>query len=607
VHSEGAKRVAIVSNEPASHKASAFPPGTEIFHRDELDRVQKEMRELAGTTVIVFDQPCAAELRRRRKRGTAEDPDLRVVINERVCEGCGDCGIQSNCIAIEPMETSLGRKRRINQSACNKDVSCLGGLCPSFVTVRGGTPRKANQGTQEMAPSDDRLHTLPPILPPTTREDYSMLVAGIGGTGVVTIGALVGMAAHLEGRSATILDNTGASQKNGSVMSHIQIGADSVQRRAPRLPRLGADLLIGCDIVVSSTVDALDTIAPGITNAVVNEHVAPTAAFATQPSLDFSSRRMRDDIESRIGDSESAFVNATQIATKLMGDAIATNLFLTGYALQRGWIPLGSASIDRAIELNGVAVAMNRQALAWGRLFALDPDAVFSQIRRDAEILDIDAAEESADAITQHRSSILTQYQSAKYARRYEDLVARVRLAEQKHIEVGSAFEKAVARSYFKLLAYKDEYEVARLYSDGQFARDLAAQFEGSVRVSLELAPPLFARRDKLSGRLKKRSFGPWIFPVLRGLARLKFLRGTPVDIFGYTAHRRMERRLIGEYEATVEELIGILTPANHSRVVEIAALPSQILGFDQVKENALAEVEERKSKLLEELRSATS
>jgi indolepyruvate ferredoxin oxidoreductase len=316
---------------------------------------------------------------------------------------------------------------------------------------------------------------------------------------------------------------------------------------------------------------------------------------------------MRDDIESRIGDSESVFVNATQIATGLMGDAIATNLFLTGYALQRGWIPLGSDSIDRAIELNGVAVPMNRQALAWGRLFALDPDAVLSQVPRDTQAIASDAVEESIDAIVQHRSSILTQYQSPRYARRYQDLVARVRLAEQEHVEGSSELTKAVARSYFKLLAYKDEYEVARLYSDGQMERDLEAQFEGDLHVSLELAPPLFARRDKQTGRLKKHSFGPWIFPVLRHLASFKFLRGTPADIFGYSAHRQMERRLIREYEETVEELIGLLTPAHHSRAIEVAALPTQILGFDQVKEAALAEVEERKAKLLEELRNTTS
>lgn len=596
VHSEGVRRVAILSDDPSRHRSASFPPGTEIAERSQLDRVQREMRDSPGVSVIVYDQACAAELRRRRMRGEVEDPDLRVFINERICEGCGDCGVQSNCIAIDPVETPFGRKRRINQSSCNKDRSCLAGLCPSFVTLRGARPRRSSDesGVQSTFLAEERSEALPPIPPSDLSASCSILVAGIGGTGVVTIGALLGMAAHLEGRGCSVLAVAGASQKNGSVMSHIHILGGPEQIRAARIPRTGADLLIGCDIVVASSTEVLDRISPGNTRAVVNEHVAPTSAFALDPDLDLRATGMRRSLEELLGNSESAFFEATQIASALMGDTIATNLFLTGYALQRGWVPLQPASIERSIELNGVAVDMNKRALAWGRLAAVDRDAVWSLAQPAA----------TGDVFANSRSEILRAYQNAAYARRYEALVERVRNAERDRAPGQSELGEAVARSYFKLLAYKDEYEVARLYSDGDFRRALDEEFEGDVRIALKLAPPLWSQRRGRRGRPEKYSLGPWFFPVLRLLARLKSLRGTPFDLFGCTAHRRLERGLIGEFESVVEELIDRLTPESHSLSVEIASLPERIRGFGEVKERAILEAEGRKSELLERLRA---
>jgi indolepyruvate ferredoxin oxidoreductase len=609
VHSEGAKKVAVVADEMSRHEIASFPPGTEIADRSQLDRIQREMREVEGVTVIVYDQACAAETRRWRKKGLVEDPDLRVFINERVCEGCGDCGVQSNCIAIEPVETALGRKRVINQSSCNKDISCLAGLCPSFVTLQGATPRSL--GGQDARPSqasgEEKLSALPPIAPVDISRPCSILVTGIGGTGVVTIGALLGMAAHLEGRGCSVLDLTGASQKNGSVMSHIRLAAGSEQNRPARIPRRGTDVLIGCDIVVSSSREALDTLVKGVTKAVVNQHVAPTSAFATNPNLDLSPEGMKRSLQERIGDSESDFLEATRIATALTGDGIATNLFLTGFALQRGWIPLGLDSIERAIELNGVAVEMNKQALAWGRLAAVDQAAVSECVASAGPRSEAAGAPESLETLMRRHTEILSDYQNREYARRYEALVDEVRGAERDRADGRVGLAEAVARSYFKLLTYKDEYEVARLYCDGQFREDLEAHFEGPIRVSLRLAPPLWSRRDGHTGRLEKRSFGPWIFSVLPLLARLKFLRGTFFDIFGHTSHRRTERRLIRDFEGTVRTLLESLTPETHDLAVEIAALPESIRGFDQVKELAVLEFQQRESELMAKLRSESS
>ena len=372
LHAEGAKRIAVLSNDIDKYPRGVFPPGVEVYHRDRLDHVQKQMREIKGVTAIVYDQTCAAEARRLRKRGEFPEPDRRIVINELVCEGCGDCSVQSNCISVEPVETEFGRKRRINQSSCNKDFSCVKGLCPSFVSVHGGQLRKVEQKAADLG-ADDPFADLPMPATPDVTRPYNVLVTGIGGSGVITVGALIGMAAHLEGKGCSVLDVTGLAQKNGPVTSHIRVANDPERLYSTRLSQGSADLVIGSDIVVTTGPDALSKMAPGRTTAVVNSHVAPTAAFASNPDLDLSSKGMEDAIRRHAGDADCHFPAATTLATAVMGDAIATNLFLVGYAFQTGRLPVGYGAMMRVIELNGRAIDMNKLAFEWGRLAAHAP------------------------------------------------------------------------------------------------------------------------------------------------------------------------------------------------------------------------------------------
>jgi indolepyruvate ferredoxin oxidoreductase len=604
---EGVKRIAVVSDDPERYPA-AFPRGVSVHHRDEIDRVQRSLRDVPGVSALVYDQTCAAEARRLRKRGAFPDPDRRIVINEAVCEGCGDCSVQSNCISIEPVETDLGRKRRINQSSCNKDYSCIKGYCPSFVQVIGGSLRKAEPVAADTG--DDAIFTeLPPPTLPDLDRPFDMLVAGIGGTGVITIGALVGMAAHLEGKGCSVLDVTGLSQKNGPVTSHVRVAARPDALHATRIAAGRADLVLGCDIVVTTGAEALGSMGHGHTTAVVNSHVAPTAEFASDPDLDFSSRGMEATIRGAAGDA-SHFLPATQLATALLGDAIATNLFLVGYAFQRGRLPVGLGALERALELNGRAVAMNKRAFAWGRLYAHDPKAV-ERAARPGLRAEVAAAEDPGlDALVARRVELLTAYQNRSYAARYRERVERVVAREGELVPGSTALAEAVARYYAKLLAYKDEYEVARLYSDGSFRRQLEREFEGGYRVEWLPAPPhlpvidrLVNRRDPDTGRAKKWTLGPWSFRLLALLARFKFLRGTPFDAFGMAEHRRLERRLIEEYEHLIDEILAGLGPESLELAVELASLPEHVRGFDLVKEEQLANARAKQSELLEAFR----
>ena len=597
---EGVGTVEVVSDDVSKYPRGAIPAGVGVHARRELDRVQRRLREVPGVTALVYDQVCAAEARRLRKRGEWADPDRRILINERVCEGCGDCNVQSNCISVEPLETEFGRKRTINQSSCNKDYACVDGYCPSFVSVIGGTLRKQGQGLDQGG--DELFRELPDPVRADTETPYNVLVTGIGGTGVVTVGALLGMAAHLEGRGVSALDVTGLAQKNGPVTSHIRVADDPEALHATRIARGAADLVLGCDIVVTAGPECLALMSPERSTAVVSDRVAPTGDFASAPDLDLSSAGMADAIGSAVGSEQLELVPAARLATALLGDSIAANLFLVGYALQRGRIPVSLGALERAIELNGRSVEMNRRALAWGRLFAHDPEAV----RRSVAPASSEAVSQSApvlEELVERRVSFLTDYQNAAYASRYREFVARVSEAER---ELGSGFgalSEAVAQYHFKLMAYKDEYEVARLYTDGVFRQAVEREFEGDFKLRLHLAPQLFFPRDADTGRVRKITVGGWAFRAFSLLARLRFLRGTPFDVFGYMRQRRLERRLVGEYEATLLELLAGLSADNHALAVEIARIPEYVRGFDRVKDEQLAAAREKQAGLLAEFR----
>ena len=597
VEAEGAKKIIVVTDEPDKYPMNAgFAHGVTIRHRDDLDAVQKELRDIPGLTVLVYDQTCAAEKRRRRKRGTFPDPAKRVFINDAVCEGCGDCSDKSNCVSVKPLETELGRKRTIDQSNCNKDFSCLNGFCPSFVSINGGTPAKAKR-PQLAVVQKDPFESLPlPTLRPLS-EAYGILVTGIGGTGVITVGALIGMAAHLEGRGCTVLDFTGLAQKNGAVMSHIRLAPKPEDLHAVRIAAGGANLVLGCDMVVAAAPAALSRIEPGVTQAVINGYMQPVAAFVMNGDMDLGAEGMMKSIRDAAGDSATTFVDGTGLATAILGDSIATNLFMLGYAWQKGLVPLSFEAINRAIELNGVAVETSKRTFAWGRLAAHDLAAVQAAAKPTLRIEKPVAR--TLSEIVSKRVELLTAYQDKAYAQRYQAFVDRVATVEKGRAPGRSGLAEAVAKSLYKLMAYKDEYEVARLYTDGDFLKKLGTQFEGDYKLSFHLAPPLFSDRDPETGQLKKREYGAWILPAFRFLASLKKLRGTRLDVFGYTEERKMERRLIGEYEATVDSVLATLDQNNHAMAVQIAGVPETMRGFGHVKDKNVKAAKEREASLL--------
>jgi len=587
IAAEGVTPIVVVTDEPDKYPhGTNWAPGVTVRHRDELDAVQRELRETQGVSALIYDQTCASEKRRRRKRNEYPDPAKRAVINERVCEGCGDCSAKSNCLSVEPLETELGRKRTINQSSCNKDFSCVKGFCPSFVTVEGGRLRKGKSGavsTNESFPLGEP--TLPQLQTP-----YGILVTGIGGTGVITIGQIVGMAAHLEGKGVSVLDMSGLAQKYGAVMSHVQVAEKPEGLHASRLDTGGASLVIGCDLVVAASTDAIAKMASSQTRALVNASVTPTAEFVKNPNWQLPGSDLLHDI--REASKEVDFVAATEIANALMGDTIATNMFMLGYAYQKGWVPLAAASLERAIELNGVAVDFNRQSFVWGRRAAVDLERV-RRIARPAEVVAIgEHFSRNLDELLERRVKMLTDYQNADYAAKYKNLVDRVRSVDVKLAE-------AVARNYAKLLAYKDEYEVARLHADGEFERKIDAMFEGDYRVVYHLAPPLLARKDPLTGEPRKIEFGPWVLPLFKVLKSLRGLRGTALDVFGYTGERRTERALIAEYEETVGRVLAGLTPHNHAIALELLSLPEEIRGFGHIKMASVVAARKKRDALL--------
>ncbi|MDH4181112.1 MAG: indolepyruvate ferredoxin oxidoreductase family protein, partial [Betaproteobacteria bacterium] len=575
---EGVARIVVVSDEPAKYPSGYFAGDVAIRHRDELDQVQRELRAVAGTTILLYDQTCAAEKRRRRKRGKFPDPAKRVFVNELVCEGCGDCGVQSNCVSVAPLETEFGRKRTIDQSSCNKDYSCLKGFCPSFVTVEGGRLRKPPK-----AEAAD-FSALPAPALPSCEAPYGVLVTGIGGTGVVTIGALLGMAAHLEGKGCSVLDMTGLAQKNGAVVSHVRIARSPEQLHATRIAAGEADFVLACDILTSVNIEALAKMRKGHTRALVNTALVMPASFTREPDLAFPRGSMEQEIADAVGPGDAEFLDATKLATGLMGDSIATNLFMVGFAYQRGRLPVSEAAIVKAIELNGTAIEANTRSFQWGRLAAVDPQRV-AQAAIAKELPDSQRLSATLDEVVARRVAFLTDYQDAAYAQRYARLVARVRERERALLPGETALADAVARAYFKLLAVKDEYEVARLYAQTDFAQRVAAQFEGDFALRFHLAPPLLAGPDPATGVPRKREYGPWMMKAFGVLAKLRRFRGTALDVFGRTGERRRERALIGDYETLVDELLAKVAPSNIALATELARLPLEFRGFGHVKE----------------------
>ncbi|HEX4327898.1 MAG TPA: indolepyruvate ferredoxin oxidoreductase family protein [Burkholderiales bacterium] len=605
VAAEGVTRIVVVSDEPEKYDGAAagtLATGTTVHHRRDMDAIQRELAATAGTTILIYDQTCAAEKRRRRKKNTFPDPPKRVVINEAVCEGCGDCGKVSNCTSVMPLETEFGRKRTIDQSSCNKDYSCVNGFCPSFVTVEGGQLKKSKTGVTAKGAADANLALfadLPqPVLPLLGESPYGILITGIGGTGVITVGALLGMAAHLEGKGVSVLDMTGMSQKNGSVMSHVRIAPTPADIRAVRLASGEADAVLGCDLMTSASADALSKMQLGRARAVINTNEVPVGGFAQNPDWQYPGEAMEGLIEEAVGRDGVWFLDATRIATALMGDSIATNLFMLGYAWQRGLVPLSEAAILRAIELNGVAIASNQQSFMWGRRAAHDLEKV-TRIATPSQAISIThLLPPSLDKVIERRVAYLTDYQDADYAERYRALVARVRDTESS-LDAGHKLAEAVAKNYFTLLAYKDEYEVARLYTDGNFLKKVASQFEGDYKLKFHLAPPVMNPPDPVTGKAKKSQFGPWMMPAFGVLKRFKFLRGSLLDPFGHTAERRAERALIAEYEQTIEGLLVDLNAKNLPLAAEIAALPATIRGFGHIKDAAMKKAAAKRAELL--------
>jgi indolepyruvate ferredoxin oxidoreductase len=590
VHAEGVTRIAVVTDDPSKYPPDAgWAKGVTIHHRSGLQKVQEELRDIPGVTVLVYDQTCAAEKRRRRKRKQFPDPPKRLVINDLVCEGCGDCGVKSNCVSLVPLETEFGRKRAIDQSSCNKDYSCNNGFCPSFVTVHGGSLRKA--GT--VKPNIELFPALvEPDLPSLEAGVYSIIVTGVGGTGVVTIGAILGMAAHLEGKGCGILDMAGLAQKGGSVWSHLRFGKSPAAIKAIRIAAGGADAVLGCDLVVAASRKTLATTRKGVTRMLVNTHEVMTGEFTRHPDLKFPSPELRAGITDAVGSDCVEFVDATRYALNLFGDTIAGNMFMLGYAYQRGLIPISSEAIDAAIELNGAGVQLNKEAFLWGRRAALSPSSaerVLVAAKPMRESLQIST---SLDELIERKVTFLSEYQNAAYGKRYRTLVNRVREWERIVMPRQDAVTRAVANGYFKLLAYKDEYEVARLHSSPEFVESLKQQFEGDFRIAFNLAPPGLTGRDELTGEPRKKEYGAWILPVFRTLAKLKVLRGTPLDVFGYTAERRMERGLIIRYEQTVDEIIRHGTACNYQAVVRAASMVEKIRGYGHVKERNFKSVD---------------
>jgi indolepyruvate ferredoxin oxidoreductase len=600
VMAEGAKQIAVVTDAPEKYRAMAdWPAQVAVHPREDLDPVQRDLAAVPGTTILVYDQTCAAEKRRRRKRHEFPDPDKRVFINDLVCEGCGDCGVASNCVSVQPLETEFGRKRAIDQSSCNKDFSCLNGFCPAMVTVHGAKPKVA--GMQPAA--EDDFPTLPrPEIPALGDRPFSILIAGVGGTGVVTIGAFLAMAAHLEGKSCGSTDMAGLAQKGGAVHSHIKIAAKPEQIHAIGIAAGGADLVFGCDLVVSGSAKVLAAIRPGETGVVINNAETYPGDFTRDPDFTLPVATVKQAIEKAAG-GRAAFCDATTLATALVGTSVAANIFLVGFAWQRGLLPLSEEALLRAIEIVGESVAMNKRAFLWGRREAAAHERVATLLRPSMARNSSRFISTSFAELFARRQTFLAAYQNAAYAETYAQAVKRIADAEQRVAQGETRLATAVAKSLFKLMAVKDEYEVARLYSDGTFMQNIAAAFDGTTQITFHLAPPIFARKR---GPAPKWTFGPWMMGLFKILAPLKVLRGTPLDLFGWSQERRMERKLRTDFERLLDEIVVKLAPENYECAIALASLPDKIRGFGHVKLQTIEKTKVDEAALLARFRDET-
>lgn len=602
VASENVTKIVVMSDDLEKYKSGSwdFAKNVEFRPRSEIMTVQKELREVKGVSILIYDQTCAAEKRRRRKRGLMEDPKKRVVINEAVCEGCGDCGKVSNCVSIMPVETEFGRKRQIDQSSCNKDYSCLNGFCPSFVTIEGVDLKKRPKGASKVA-TNEMIKALPePQKHDLETGNWSILLTGIGGTGVVTIGALLAMAAHLEGKGGATMDQIGLAQKGGAVKTYMRFADKPEKIYTAKIGVAQADVIIGADIVVASSSDVLSTMKEGETLCVLNTDVTQPGQFTKIPDLQIPEHEMMSIISECAGPDKIKTVDATTLATRLLGDSIATNLFMVGYTYQQGGIPLSEEAILKAIELNNVAVEMNKQAFYWGRLAAHDHDAVEKQIPIQEST---PVKEQRLDDLIKHRVSFLTQYQNKAYADRYLEFVNKIGDQDQ---DKQQRLTRAVAFSLAKLMSYKDEYEVARLFSQTGFKDKIDQQFESGYKMKFHMAPPLLAPRDKETGHLKKIEIGGWLLPTFKYLSKLKGLRGTKFDIFGYSQERKTERQLIEDYKQMLEKALPHLNESTYETVLELAKLPEKMRGFGHIKEANIKQAKEQENDLFDRLLQAT-
>ncbi|MCO5064921.1 MAG: indolepyruvate ferredoxin oxidoreductase family protein [Rhizobiaceae bacterium] len=592
VRAEGVERIAVVTDEPEKYRV-AFPSGATVHHRDEMDAVQRELREVPGVSVLIYDQTCAAEKRRRRKRGAFPDPDRRVIINELVCEGCGDCSVQSNCVSVQPVETEFGRKRRIDQSSCNKDFSCVNGFCPSFVTVHGPKLRKASGAAGGFDPLDGV-----PAAPLFALDSagWASIIDGVGGTGVVTLGAILGMAAHLEGKGCGMIDMAGLAQKGGAVFSHVRIARTPADIRSIRVSAGKADVVLGCDLVVSGARKVLAAVREGHTLFIANTAEVMPGEFTRSPDFSLPVERLKKSIRHAAGEN-AVFFDATRAANVLFGNAIGANMLILGMAAQRGGLPVSVDAIERAIELNGEAVAMNISAFRWGRRAAHDPDFVRGLIAGQGARLNPPAS--SLDEIVKLRAEFLAGYQNAAYAERYRRAVERIRRAAEEIGASSSALAEAVARNLFKAMAIKDEYEVARLYTGAEFRRQLGAEFESFDRLEFHLAPPILGRRNAAGIPVKSR-FGPWMMKGFAMMAALKGLRGRWFDPFGHTEERKQERAFLKQYEADLEMIARELTEERLEAAVGLASIPSIVRGYGHVKARNLGAALEERQRLLQ-------
>ncbi len=591
LHAEGVRNIVVVSPEPTAHRRDLFPRGVDFRHRDDLDAIQRELREIPGVTALIYDHACATETRRKRKRGLLPAPDTRLLINEAVCEGCGDCGAQSNCLAIHPADTEFGRKRRIDQGACNSDLSCLEGFCPSFVSVTGARVRRTSVPVEPFA---ERLAALEQPLPLPLSGVHGLLIAGVGGTGVVTVGALVAMAAHLEGKGVSVLDFTGFAQKGGSVLSYVRVARSPPEIHPVRIDHGAADAVIACDLLVATDPRALAVLGRERTRVLANSFETPGGDFVLSPDADMAIPERIARLRDAVGATRVGVLDATRLAERLCGDGVLANVLMLGCAWQLGMVPVSGEALDRAITLNGTAVAANRRAFGWGRLVAVDPHWVLAQAGMDER----PARATSLETLIRRRRDELIRYQDARWAARYVDLVERVRLAEATEC-ASEDLTRSVAENLFRLMSYKDEYEVARLYSEPAFAAQLAVSFEGDYRIALNLAPPFLPARRDARGYPRKRAFGAWMLPVFRLLRHGKRLRGRWLDPFARQEDRKLERALIDEYLELIEEVLAGLEPERHALAREILDLPAIVRGFGPVKATAVQRMRARRDKLL--------